>query len=73
MKEMSSFNTMEELKTYVVSFYENFFTEDDIVIDEKEFDDERNGWHHTHYLCIKRFGHKEYECPQCVGMVDIEA
>jgi hypothetical protein len=72
MKKRSFFNTVEELKTYVISFYGNLFTEDDVVINEREIDDGKDSWYHTHYLCVKRFRHKEYECPQCVGMVDIE-
>jgi hypothetical protein len=71
MKEAVEFNRMEELKSHIVSLFENAFSEDDIVIDESEVDDERIDWHHTHYVCVKRFGPKKYDCPQCIGMVDI--
>jgi hypothetical protein len=35
-------------------------------------DDDRIGWHHTHYVCVKRYGPEKYDYPQCVGMVNFE-
>jgi hypothetical protein len=72
MKEVVEFSSMEELKTHVVSLNHNAFSKDDIVIDEREIDDNRIGWHHTHYVCVKRYGSKKYDYPQCVGMVNLE-
>jgi hypothetical protein len=71
MQEMVELNNVEELRSYLVRLFAGNFSENDIVIDEEEADDERTGWHHTHYVCVKRFGKAIYSYPQCIGMVDL--
>ena len=77
MSEAKEFDTIEEMKKYIVSIdIENWgqplFSVDDIVIDDKITNDERIGWKDTRYVCIKRMGNdnyiEKYGIPQCIGM-----
>lgn len=77
MKELNSFVTFNDLKAYVVKYWTEQcdghrpFDVEDVVIDDKTVDDDRNGWHDTRAVCIKRFFDedfmKEYGTAQCVG------
>lgn len=40
---------------------------EDIVIDDEEKFDSRNGWN-TRYVCTKRYYGENYAIPQCIGM-----
>jgi hypothetical protein len=66
-----TFKTMEKLKTFVASFYENAFTEDDIIIGDPDFPDEMIGWKHIRYIYVKRFIDEIYDDDKslCVGIV----
>jgi hypothetical protein len=81
MKCVKYFNTIEEMKQYIVDTYwrpnngDLLFDIDDIVIKEDSFSDDRIGWKNDHYVCIKRLGKddyiKMYGCPQCIGTCDL--
>lgn len=83
MQEAKEFNTEEEMKQYIYEEHKRYFTEigfdsapfeiEDIVIKEDTaINDTRTGWHDTMYVCVKRYGGrdyiKEFGCPQCIGM-----
>ena len=68
MKEVKYFSCMSDMIEYVKADWERFYPNIDIVIGEEEIDDNRIGWHHTRYVCIKT-DNSEY--PQCVGMCDL--
>ena len=67
------FDSEEEMKKYIVSYLGKYITEEDIVIEEEsEFNsDDRIGWENERYVCVKKFGDKNYiemyGCPQCIG------
>lgn len=83
MAEAKEFETEEEMKRYIYADHKAYFAElgrlnapfeiDDIVIDKEDaHEDERIGWHDTMYVCVKRYGDKDYiklyGTPQCIGM-----
>ena len=73
MAEAKEFNSVEEMKKYVVELHSVVkgpkFSIDDVVIDEDSVvNDGRNGWQDTMYVCVKRYGNKVYDVPQCIGM-----
>lgn len=76
MKETREFNTEDEMKRFIVSDWNadqnGLFGYDDIVIDDKEINDDRIGWKDTRYVCVNRMGDKNYikmyGVPQCIGM-----
>jgi hypothetical protein len=72
MSEAKEFNDEQEMKEYIVKQWDNYFTVDDIIIDNKEIEDYRNGWKDTRYICTKRLGNEnyieKYGYPQCIGM-----
>jgi hypothetical protein len=73
MKEAKEFKDESEMKKYIVDqwnnlFFTEMFTVDDIVIDDKVSNDDRNGWKDTRYVCTKRMGNEKYDTPQCIGM-----
>jgi hypothetical protein len=81
--ESKEFETEEEMKDFIFNYHKEYFFSlgykqppfdiDDIVINkERKANDERCGWHDTMYVCVKRYGNKnyieKYGCPQCIGM-----
>ena len=79
MAEAQEFNNEQEMKKHIVKLWHEgleglqLFTTDDIVIDENsEVNDERIGWEDTKYVCVKRMGNEDYMqkygTPQCIGM-----
>lgn len=73
MKEAKEFPDFYSMKKYIVeaSTDEEFgapFTESDIVVDDEEMPDVRNGWMDTRYVCIKRYYNEKYTHPACIGM-----
>lgn len=83
LEKAREFKTEEEMKEYIYQDHKRYFEEigfsrspfeiSDIVIDKSDaHDDERCGWHDTMYVCVKRYGDKDYTklygCPQCIGM-----
>jgi hypothetical protein len=74
MAEMKTFNTLDEMKSYIISQWDYFpdrghcFEPDDIVIHELHIDDDRIGWKNVCYVCVKRLFNEIYDNPQCVGM-----
>lgn len=67
------FETEEEMLDYIVKYYHNKFTVEDIVLDDsKEVNDYRTGWVNTRSVLVKRFGEADYialyKSPQCIGM-----
>ncbi|WP_297419735.1 hypothetical protein [Clostridium sp.] len=72
MAEAKEFDTVEEMKEYIVKQWRNQFDISDVVLGNETIDDDRIGWKDTKYVCIKRLGKedymKKYKSPQCVGM-----
>ena len=80
MAEAKEFNTVEEMKEYIVKLWhegysgpKELFNAEDIVIDEKSArKDDRIGWEDSMYVCVKRMGDEDYikkhGIPQCIGM-----
>ena len=79
MKEYREFNTVEEMKKFIVDDWNNQWGHvmdvEDIEIGESLGSDERIGWESIRYVCTKRMGDEDYiklyDCPQCIGMCDI--
>lgn len=78
MKEAKCFNSLDELKHYVVEYYSRFcqkvFDAEDLVLDDSsQGDDGRTGWKNDRYICTKRWGEEnyiqKYGCAKCVGFV----
>lgn len=79
MAEAKEFNTVEEMKAYIVKLWHDgldgtkeLFNVDDIVINvESAVNDDRIGWQDTMSVCLKRLGDedfiKKYNSPQCIG------
>ncbi len=62
-------NYIDSNSSKIPKYIDNpLFDLEDIVIDDKCYDDERCGWHDTRYVCVKRMGNEVYDCPQCIGM-----
>lgn len=79
METAKEFEDFESMKKYVYQIrkklseslgrHEAPFEVSDIVIDKTIIsDDKRINWHDTMYVCVKRYGDKKYETPQCIGM-----
>ena len=72
MAEAKEFNNENEMKEYIVKEWDGYFSIEDIVIADEEYNDTRIGWQDTKYVCTKRFGNQDniilYDCPQCIGM-----
>lgn len=72
MKEAVEFGSELEMKEYIVRQWDNYFSVDDIVIDDEVANDVRIGWEDTRYVCTKRLGNQDYVAmygrPQCIGM-----
>lgn len=71
MAEAKEFNNIEEMKEYIVKQWNNQFSINDIVLDNKTTNDDRIGWNNVRDICIKRLGKedyiKKYKCPQYIG------
>ena len=76
MKYAKEFNNEQEMKEYIATDWQGYFSVEDIVIGENIGDDERIGWKNVHYVGSKRFGDEDnialYGTPQCVGMCSTE-
>lgn len=72
MAEAKEFNTIREMKEYIVKEWDSLFSIDDIVFENGIINDDRTGWKDTRYVCITRLGKddyiKAYAYPQCIGM-----
>lgn len=73
MNEAIRFKDEDEMKRYIVELYRRpngmkTFNVEDIVLDDKVFNDQRIGWEDSRYVCIKKFGRDIYDIPQCIGM-----
>jgi len=71
MKEKKEFINIEEMKEYVLKYWNIFieplFSLEDIVISESIGDDDRIGWMNVRHVCVKRMGSEKYDYPQCIG------
>lgn len=68
MKEAKYFSCVEDMIEYVKADWERYYANIEVSISKEEIDDDRIGWHHTRYVCIKT---DNYEYPQCVGMCNL--
>ena len=69
MQEVKYFSSIEGMFQFVKSDWRKYYPDYlEVVLGEDEVDDDRNGWHHTRYVCIKT---SPDEYPQCVGMCDL--
>ena len=75
LAEAQTFNTVEEMKQYIVKHWVTAFdvapfSIDDLVIDfdKPGVNDARCGWKDARHICTKRMFDKIYEVPQCIGM-----
>lgn len=78
MKEAKCFNTLDELKQYVVECNlwdgkKTFDVEDLVLGESTNGDDDRNGWRNNRYIYTKKQGRtdyvQKYGCVQCIGFV----
>ena len=72
MAEMKTFNTIDEMFTYVAKELSEYLCKEDLSISENLGKDFRTDWKETRHICTRRFGSEEYETPQCIGMCSIE-
>lgn len=75
MKEIKEFNTVDEMKDYIVEDYNKRWNYDtlkfeDILIDSQIYYDDRIDWK-SQYVCVKRIGNEIYERPICIGTCDM--
>lgn len=73
MREVKEFESIDQMKEFIVKDWADAFSADDIVIDEKNpTPDERIGWEDTMYVCVKRMQDidyiEKYGTAQCIGM-----
>lgn len=68
MKEAKYFSCVEDMIEYVKADWERYYANIEVSISKEEIEDDRIGWHHTRYVCIKT-DNSEY--PQCVGMCNL--
>lgn len=80
MKEAKEFKNIDDMKEYIVKVWHEcwggekflFSTQDIVINDESEVNDERIGWEDSKYVCLKRMGNedyiKKYGKAQCIGM-----
>ena len=72
MAEYKEFFSLSEMYEHIVrtnTFHGmKMFEENDIVVSEPIGEDDRIGWKDNRYVCVKRYGNKEYDIPQCIGM-----
>jgi hypothetical protein len=71
MLEKKEFDNVSDMKDYIVLQWDGLVEKEDIVIDDKEVNDERIGWVDTRLVCVKKIGTEDYiklyGCPQCIG------
>lgn len=76
MVEAAEFNSAEAMKHHIVKSlnkYHEWFTAEDIVIDEKSAAvDDSVDWRNEMHVCIKRWGTFRFSVPLCVGMCATE-
>ena len=68
MKDVKYFSCIKDMINHVKEEWASYYPNLDVVIDDTEIDDDRIGWHHTRYVCIKT---DSFEYPQCIGMCDL--
>lgn len=75
MKEYHEFETIDEMKQYIVSQHNGMISINDIVITEDYGEDKRIGWKESRHICIKKFGNEDYIAlygtPQCIAWCDL--
>ena len=75
---MRTFTSWEQLLAWLVhESYDQFigayaFSEEDIVIDEKQYHDKRIGWKDARWVCIKKYNGKIFNLPCPIGTVATE-
>lgn len=71
MEEAKEFNSLQEMKEYIVGQWNGYITVDDIVLDNDTICDDRINWDDVRYVCTKRMGSEDYiekyGVPQCIG------
>lgn len=71
MSEAKEFDTIDDMKKYIVSNNDGLFGYEDIILMDDSIDDTRINWHDCKMICVKRFGKDNYidlyGCPQCIG------
>lgn len=72
MAEAKEFNSIKDMKNYIVSTWDGFVLLKDIVVDRETREDKRIGWKNERYVCVKALAGenyiKKYGCAQCIGM-----
>lgn len=78
IEEAKEFETIDEMKQYIVEYEAKsirgklFDIQDIVIVDVHPHNDERIGWRHVKYVCVKRYGNedymKKYGSSQCIGM-----
>lgn len=81
LAEAKEFETIDEMKAYIYKDWKEFhekighkapFENDDIVIEDEAFNDNRCKWRDTRRICTKQMGKENYMelygYPQCIGM-----
>jgi hypothetical protein len=71
LEKAKEFNTIQEMKEYVVEQWDNLFSDKDVVITNEFVEDGRIDWKDVRHVCIKRLGKdnyiSKYGTPQCIG------
>ena len=68
MDESQEFVSEIDMMKYIIKQWSNFLSIESLSIDPKSMDDDRIGWHDSHYVCTSRMGDDIYETPQCIGI-----
>lgn len=72
MAEMKTFDTIDEMFTFVVQDWSGCLSKEDLSISDDIGKDRRIDWKETRYVCTKRIGSDFFDTPQCIGMCSIE-
>jgi hypothetical protein len=71
LAEAKEFNSIEEMKEYIVSKWDGYFSEEDIVLGNDVINDSRIGWEDARHVCVNKIGNEDYiekyGSPQCIG------
>lgn len=72
MAEAKEFESIEEMKKYIVEQSNNSFSIQDIVISTIEINDTRTGWEDSKFVSVKLSGKqdptKDFMAPQAIGI-----
>lgn len=77
MKEAKEFSGFDEMRDFIVDYWDGHIKYDDIILGDDLFDDKRIGWKNVRYVLTKGYYEfdgnyknyiEKYKIGQCIGM-----